>query len=575
MAARGRSPPRPPHGTDRSLPTARDCRKYAREFQRIDRDQDGLITAQEAKTVFDRSGLGNEMLMRIWDLADVNRTNRLSFVEFVAAMHLVHRARVGVPPPRGGLSPDLVGFLGAFQASAAELSTQGHSRSASRSRSATPIGLRAPRSVPTQRDCRKYAREFQRIDRDVDGFVTAEEAKTVFVRSGLGGQALAQVLDLVDVSRRGRLGFIEFVAAMHLVGNARAGLLPPQPGMGLPPELVSFLGQFRESAAELALQGNSRSASRSRSQSPAPPSRHKLDALGAAPGMAPSPFDAQTSFSFDGGSPGRDLPEPFPEFADGLGAGDGKKKKKNKHHRDSDHDTGDRSTGAVKADLKSWEETPQQRRAEAAPPGRDPPRRLSPPRTRMGLRIEDPHDIEDEDLANGNGIVDQSYKARMREILGKTEDGTRDGHRRKVIAGSAPRRWYADSREGAFDPRGSLVGDYSSPVMRTVLMGATPTPDSSRGPAHYRAAESALLSPDAAPFLRTIVPNYSKPQSALGYVAVPSGGGVARSQPPALTATDAQQRFLSTYTSTSSARSLREQLHALPGAYKRDVASAV
>jgi len=107
-AARGRSPTR---GQDRPHPNDRDTRKYARLFLRTDSNQDGFIESHEARDLFNRSGLEQKTLMQIWNLSDASRDGRLDFREFVAAMHLIRRARALKQPPPDSVPGELINFL--------------------------------------------------------------------------------------------------------------------------------------------------------------------------------------------------------------------------------------------------------------------------------------------------------------------------------------------------------------------------------------------------------------------------------------------------------------------------------
>mmetsp|Transcript_106839 Transcript_106839/g.297435 ORF Transcript_106839/g.297435 Transcript_106839/m.297435 type:complete len:573 (+) Transcript_106839:70-1788(+) len=566
-ATRGRSPG--PGGAPRSVPTARDCRKYAREFVRTDLDRDGFITAQEAKALLERSGLGNEVLLRIWDMVDVNRMNCLGFREFVAAMHLILLARAGhfPPPPPAGLPLVLVEFLRGLQASPEQLALEGSSRSASASRSRSATPQRADRPAPTRRDCRKYAREFQRMDADRDGALTADEARNVFLRSGLSNETLGQVYELVDGSHSGRLGFAEFVAAMHLISLARAGRPLPSPAAGLPSELVNFLMGLQDSPWELALEGSSRSASRARTEGqPSQPAEEgswsgTFGATAVEPepvptppfDTVPAPFDGSTPTSLDLARPLEAQPQPELDLS---GAG----KKREKKKKDRQHDQGVAAAAPAEFGLGNCE--------LPASPLSAP--RSSPP-TRMGLPV--PNLAEDgSGYGNlGNDSAHSSaYDARLREILGlEGQDNSPSASATIAESSSSTRRWFAESKEGAYDPRRTQVGDYESPVMWTVLMGAKPVPGASGGAARFRAAGAAVRPPAAAPFLRTIVPNHPRLQSGPGGNSGVVGQHIGQrfSVPPS--ALQTQQGSLPS--STPSAQVLYERLSALPTAYTSQV----
>lgn len=180
------------------------------------------------------------------------------------------------------------------------------------------------RNLPSLRDLRKYARLFQRLDTDADGRITGPEARDTFSRSGLSAEVLMRIWDMVDNYRAGLLSFPEFVGAMHLIRQARLGQLPYD--LVLPHELASFLGSIQDSPANLALQGNSRSASAARTASapPSPAAGAKFEmggfsSLAAEPsGAADAAFDAWPSTMRSQG----DNPLPFGDGQEGGGGED-------------------------------------------------------------------------------------------------------------------------------------------------------------------------------------------------------------------------------------------------------------
>lgn len=94
---RGRSPgPR----VDRTLPTARDLRKYGRLFCNILAGRGNLMTSENARQLFSKSGLSSETLAQVWDVSDADHDGHLSWPEFVVAMHLIRRTRLGEPVPK-------------------------------------------------------------------------------------------------------------------------------------------------------------------------------------------------------------------------------------------------------------------------------------------------------------------------------------------------------------------------------------------------------------------------------------------------------------------------------------------
>lgn len=112
------------------------------------------------------------------------------------------------------------------------------------------------RAVPSGRDLRKYARLFVRTDHDSDGFISADEARAVFSKSFLPPEFLINIFNQANVSQSPHLSFPEFVAAMHLIREARHTQSSPS----ISTELLNFLRNFYESPWDLATQGSSKSA---------------------------------------------------------------------------------------------------------------------------------------------------------------------------------------------------------------------------------------------------------------------------------------------------------------------------
>ena len=130
------------------------------------------------------------------------------------------------------------------------------SRSALLSKSTDKILPAMARVVPSGRDLRKYARLFLRTDQDSDGYISAEEVRDVFNKSYLPPDVLIHIFNQANVSQSPHLSFPEFVAAMHLIREARHTQQPAS----ISAELMNFLSNFYESPWDLATQGSSKSA---------------------------------------------------------------------------------------------------------------------------------------------------------------------------------------------------------------------------------------------------------------------------------------------------------------------------
>ncbi|GME40474.1 EPS15-like protein [Neofusicoccum parvum] len=118
---RGQSPMggRPPYGTppQSAQPTGNDWlitpqekASYDNLFSKVDTQGRGFLTGEQAVVFFSDSGLPEEVLAAIWDLADVNSEGQLNREEFAVAMYLIRqqRPKPGVQYLPPSLPPALV-----------------------------------------------------------------------------------------------------------------------------------------------------------------------------------------------------------------------------------------------------------------------------------------------------------------------------------------------------------------------------------------------------------------------------------------------------------------------------------
>jgi epidermal growth factor receptor substrate 15 len=81
--------------------------KYDQFFASIDTANRGHLSGEQAVKFFSDSGLPEETLASIWDLADINSEGQLNRDEFAVAMYLIRQQRSGAPLP-AFLPPALV-----------------------------------------------------------------------------------------------------------------------------------------------------------------------------------------------------------------------------------------------------------------------------------------------------------------------------------------------------------------------------------------------------------------------------------------------------------------------------------
>ena len=270
--------------------------QYARVFQ----DQtngEPLMSGDAARRIFEKSGLGIEILGRIWQLADTEQRGALVQTEFVVAMHLLTSTKSGalrVLPamlPAGLYEAATRGVAAAVSGSGPGIGVAVGSPASPVARQQSPLGggfgavgilppppsnsisrqmtgmrpappnfsagpLSRPTPPPampssgpewliTPAEKARMDTVFQSLDKTKKGFITGEEAVPFLTRSGLKEDQLAQVWDLADVNSEGHLTSDTFAVALYLIQQQRqradgSSALPAKlPANLVPPSLRS------------------------------------------------------------------------------------------------------------------------------------------------------------------------------------------------------------------------------------------------------------------------------------------------------------------------------------------------
>lgn len=220
-----------------------------------------IIVGVVAKQIFDRAQLPNDVLIRIWNLADSEQRGRLSVIEFIIAMHLLASfrsgamralpnnlpaglyeaaARRGVParsPPVSAIPRSFTGQSATARTSS-PLGGQQYSSSPSLIQGQT-AGLGNDWAVPSNEKA-IYDQQFARLDINKSGLIGGEQAVGFFSNSKLSENDLAQIWDLADITQNGQLSQDEFAVAMHLIRqmlNGKSPLPTTLPTNLIPPSL--------------------------------------------------------------------------------------------------------------------------------------------------------------------------------------------------------------------------------------------------------------------------------------------------------------------------------------------------
>merc|ERR1719166_296500 len=73
--------------------------QYMAQFQANDKARTGFLAAVQARGVLLQTGLAQQTLATVWNLADIDKDGKLSVEEFIVAMHLCEMGMKGEPIP--------------------------------------------------------------------------------------------------------------------------------------------------------------------------------------------------------------------------------------------------------------------------------------------------------------------------------------------------------------------------------------------------------------------------------------------------------------------------------------------
>uniref|UniRef100_F1KQL1 Intersectin-1 n=1 Tax=Ascaris suum TaxID=6253 RepID=F1KQL1_ASCSU len=246
----------------------------------------GLVSGDRAKPLFMKSALPPAVLAQVWQLADYNKDGKVDRYEFSVAMHLIRTVMAGIPlppslpdsmkPPALAAQTSLDGLsnnTGVMKMSGSSTPVMGIPgmtsagiRSAMGAAAGMPVAMPAgtvgtPPSIQTappmstavplapgvgrvqgdwtiaHHNKLKYCQQFNQLDKGRVGTLSGVHARNVLAQSQLPNVTLAEIWNLSDVNKDGRLSVEEFCIAMHLIDSVKAGFLLPKK---LPPELLSM-----------------------------------------------------------------------------------------------------------------------------------------------------------------------------------------------------------------------------------------------------------------------------------------------------------------------------------------------
>ena len=222
---------------------------------------DWICTGETAKSIFEKAQLPNDVLGRIWNLADREQKGYLGLTEFIIAMHLLASykngsmralpailpaglyeaaARRGMPRQITGSRPTSESAPGS--AIPRQFSGSGYQGQAPPRPQQPPFQTGLPTGEQwaiSPQEKAKFDQIYATVDTQNRGYITGEQAVGFFSNSGLAEEALAQIWDLADINSEGQLNRDEFAVAMYLIKQQRSktagrDILPKS----LPPNLI-------------------------------------------------------------------------------------------------------------------------------------------------------------------------------------------------------------------------------------------------------------------------------------------------------------------------------------------------
>ncbi|KAE8381049.1 hypothetical protein BDV26DRAFT_256010 [Aspergillus bertholletiae] len=255
----GATSPPPTSGASIRVPplNPEDVNKFLSLFEKSDVSRSGVLSGETAKQIFERARLPNEVLGRIWNLADTKQRGALDATEFIIAMHFLTSyksgAMRGIPqtlPPglyeaaaRRGPSRASIGSRPGLDvppvpAIPKQFTGPQRTQSPINRPFGSPVSAQSTGAdwLIAPHEKAQFDSIFSTVDSAKLGKITGDQAVTFFMNAQLPEETLAQIWDLADIDADGQLTKDEFAVAMYLVRQVRTGKEPlPQV---LPPALI-------------------------------------------------------------------------------------------------------------------------------------------------------------------------------------------------------------------------------------------------------------------------------------------------------------------------------------------------
>ncbi|CAE6514784.1 unnamed protein product [Rhizoctonia solani] len=213
-------------------PTAQEQQVIKAVITRAGTQDLGIVTGEEAVKIFAGSGLPPTTLGEVWQLSDTDNNGFLTEAGLGIALRLIGWAQAGENPKK-----ELAARVGPLP------TIKGIPIPGVSSNPGSPMPRSPPPSLParpvvpplTPEDRQKFLRMFVQSG-PVNGLLSGDKARDLFVKSKLATEKLSQIWHLADTHERGSLDSTDFIIGMFLIQSVMTGqlqILPPS----LPPGL--------------------------------------------------------------------------------------------------------------------------------------------------------------------------------------------------------------------------------------------------------------------------------------------------------------------------------------------------
>ncbi|ORX71924.1 hypothetical protein DL89DRAFT_255636 [Linderina pennispora] len=203
-------------------PTAAEQKAYGHLFSLADADHKGIVQGQAAVPFFQKSGLSDAVLGRVWQFADTKSKGHLTSAEFSVAMKLISLAQAKKPVALANLKdetplPALRGIDMPHDDEDDALTQFTHQR---RSSAASSVGWGSmmgqnEAAVPDV-EKQQYTRIFN-ANHPVDGVIDGMTARGILMRSKVSVEQLSKLWTLVDPKGEGKMRLPGFIVAMYYI----------------------------------------------------------------------------------------------------------------------------------------------------------------------------------------------------------------------------------------------------------------------------------------------------------------------------------------------------------------------